>query len=153
MTAVLTLLCCQEDPVKAPISSRIYNLLNFEVTASEIFPSPLLASPPLFPPASQFIAYLWNHSALRRMMYLGTQMFLCPSLEPSAPRLDQSPFWRTSSKSKSKSQAWWHYPCMKGLCEGSQWMMIKFPSSQNILWNSKEIHHLLARARTRFSEV
>lgn len=33
----------------------------------------------------------------------GRQKLLCPSLEPSAPWLDQSPFWRTIAKSKSKS--------------------------------------------------
>lgn len=51
MTAVLTLLCCQEDPVKALTASGIYNLLNFEVMASEILPSALLPCS-LLPPNS-----------------------------------------------------------------------------------------------------
>lgn len=56
-------------------------------------------------------------------------------------------------QAQPKSWARCHNPYMKGLCKGSESVMIRFPSSQNNLQTSKETHHPLARARTRFSEV
>lgn len=144
-------LCCQEDPEKALMFTGIYSVIIFEVRISEALSAScsLSCSPPApqVPELTREIWMLWEE-----IHTWGGKAFLAICWNPQHHSWIESPsegFFQAQPKSWARC----HNPYMKGLCKGSESVMIRFPSSQNNLQTSKETHHPLARARTRFSEV